>query len=344
MVGMALGGAVRRRSVAHLARCAAALAALAAWAGPAPAQSAWRPDRPVELILPTAAGGANDTVARLIQKTMQDHKLVPTPILVVNKPGGNQTLAAMYLRQFARDPHHLLYSTSSVFTAQITGIVKQHFSDLTPIALLLTEYSVLSVSAGSSIKTLNDLIAQLKADPQSIAVGLVSRGGSNHIALSQVAKSAGVDPRRLKIVVFKTNVESYLGVAGGHIHAVASSSSAARPFLQEGSARVLAIGAPQRQPGPLAQVPTFKELGLQLPLTTNWRGIFGAPGLTAPQAAFWEDAFAKMVATEDWKKSLDQLELSGLFQRGRDFARFLEAEYEVSRSVLTDLGYAKLQP
>jgi putative tricarboxylic transport membrane protein len=308
------------------------------------AQSAWRPEKPVEIILPTAAGGANDVMARLIQKTLQDHKVVETPVLVMNKAGGNQTLAAVYLRQHPKDPHYLLYSTSTVFTAQITGLTQQHYGDLTPIALLMTEHSVFSVRVDSPIKTMRDFIAQLKTDPQSLAFGIVSRGGSNHIALSQVVKSAGIDPKRLKIVVFKTNVESYLGLGGGHIQAVASSASAAYPFVQQGTARILAIAAPERQSGPLAQVPTLREAGIEIAGVTNWRGVFGAPGLTPAQSAFWEDAFAKIVATEDWKKPLEQSNLGRYFLRGREFSKFLETEYAASKAVLTELGYAKQQP
>lgn len=304
-------------------------------------QSAWRPAKAVEIILPTAAGGANDMMARLIQKSLQDQKLVTTPIVVMNKAGGNQTLAAVYLRQNAKDPHYLLYSTSTVFTAHITGLVQQNYNDLAPIALLMTEYSVFSVRPDSPIRNIKDMLARLKADPQSIAFGVVSRGGSNHIALSQIAKFAGVDPRQLKIVVFKTNVESYLGVAGGHIHAVASSASAALPFLQQGTARVLAIAAPKRQPGPIAGVPTLREEGIDVPLTTNWRGVFGAPGLTAAHTAFWEDAFTKMVASDDWKKALEQNDHGQHFLAGGNFRKFLETEYQVSKMVLTELGYAK---
>jgi putative tricarboxylic transport membrane protein len=301
----------------------------------------WRPTRPVEIILPTAAGGANDQMARLIQKCLQDNRLVPTPIVIMNKAGGNQTLAAVYLRQNAKDPHYLLYSTSTVFTAQITGLTQQVYTDLTPIALLMKEYSVISVRPDSPIKSVRDLLAKLKADPQSISFGIVSRGGSNHIALSQLAKSAGIDPKQLKVIVFKTNVESYLGVAGGHIQAVASSSTAAIPFLQQGTARVLAIGAPQRQPGPVAQVPTFHEEGIDVPLTTNWRGVFGAPGLTREQAAYWEDVFAKMAASDEWKKPLGANDAGRVFLGGRDFAKFLEVEYQTSKAVLSGLGYAK---
>lgn len=321
---------------------AAWLSALAVCLAPAAyAQNPWRPVKAVEIILPTAAGGANDLMARLIQKCLQDHKLVTTPIVVMNKAGGNQTLGAVYLRQNARDPHYLLYSTSTVFTAHITGLVQQNYTDLAPIALLMTEYSVFSVRPDSPIRSIKEMLARLKADPQSIAFGVVSRGGSNHIALSQIAKFAGVDPKQLKIIVFKTNVESYLAVAGGHIHAVASSASAALPFLQQGSARILAIAAPQRQPGPIAHVPTLLEEGIDVPLTTNWRGVFGAPGLTTAQTAFWEDAFVKMVATEEWKKPLEQNDLGRQFLSGRDFKKFLDTQYQVSKAVLTDLGYAK---
>lgn len=319
--------------------CAAILSLLLA--GVAWGQSTWRPGKAVEIIVPTAAGGANDQMARLIQRCLADNKLVQTPIIVMNKAGGNETLASVYLRRKAGDPHYLLYSTSSVFTAQITGITPQRYTELAPIALLMTEYSVISVQADSPIKTLRDLLARLKAEPGSITFGIVSRGGSNHIALSQVAKSAAIDPEQLTIVVYKTNVQSYLSVLGGHIQAVASSATAALPFVQQGKVRILAIGAPQRQPGPLAQVPTFHEEGVDAPLTTNWRGVFGAPGLTAEQVAFWDDAITRMAAADEWKKQVDPHGLGRVFLHGRDFTKFLESEYQVSKTVLTDLGYAK---
>jgi len=319
--------------------CAAIFSLLLA--GGAWGQATWHPEKPIEIIVPTGAGGANDQMARLIQKCLKDNKLVPMPIVVMNKAGGNQTLASVYLRQNAGDPHYLLYSTSSVFTTQITGLTPQRYTDLAPIALLMIEYSVISVQSDSPIKTLQDLLARLKANPQSLAFGIVSRGGSNHIALSQVAKSAAIDPKQLKIVVFKTNVESYLAVAGGHTQAVASSATAALPFVQQGTVRILAIGAPQRQLGPLAQVPTFREVGIDVPLTTNWRGVFGAPGLTAEKVAFWDDAFTKMAATDEWQKRVDPHGLGRIFLHGRDFTQFLEREYQVSKTVLTDLNYAK---
>ena len=309
-------------------------------ASPVAAQG-WTPQKPVEIAVPTAAGGANDNAARLIQRILQDNKLVPTPVLVMNKPGGNQTLASVYVRQHPNDPHYLLYSTSSVFTAEITGLSKMHYTELTPIALLSTEHSVISVRADSPIRNMRDLVTRLQADPQSIAFGMVSRGGSNHVALAQSVKAGGVDPKRLKTIVFKTNTESYLALVGGHLHAVTSSATAAHPFLQQGSVRVIGIGAQQRQPGELANVPTMREQGIETRMTTNWRGVFAPPGITAAQVAYWDDAMAKLVATNDWKKMLDDNNTEGQFLRSREFVKFLQAEYAISRVTLTELGFAR---
>lgn len=302
---------------------------------------AWKPEKAVEIVVPNAAGGANDNMARLIQKLMQEHKLVPTPVVVMNKPGGNQTLAAVYVRQHSNDAHYLLYSTSQVFGAEITGLTKMRYTELTPIALLLTEYPVVSVPADSPIRNMRDLIARLRADPQSIAFGMASRGGSNHVALVQAVKSAGIDPKRLKAIVFKTNTESYLGLVGGHIHAVASSATAAQPFVQQGTVRVIGIGAPQRQPGELANVPTMREQGFEARFVTNWRGVFASHGVTAAQAAYWDEALARLVKTDEWIKTLDQNNSAPHFLRSRDFVKFLESEYAVSRAILTELGFAK---
>ena len=301
---------------------------------------AWTPQKAVEVVVPTAAGGANDNIARLIQTILQDKKLVPTPVLVMNKAGGNQTLASVYVRQHPNDPHYLLYSTSSVLSAEITGLSKMHYTELTPIALLVTEHSVVSVRADSPIRSMKDLMAQLKSDPQSIAFGMVSRGGSNHLALAQSVKAAGIDPKKLKTIVFKTNSESYLGVVGGHIQAVASSATAAHPFLQQGSVRVIGITAQQRQSGDFAAVPTMREQGIDARVS-NWRGVFAPPGIAPQQAAYWDDTFAKLVASQEWTHMVEQNNTEGHFLRSREFAKFLEGQYAFSKAVLTELGFAK---
>ena len=237
-------------------------AALAGLAASAPGQPAWRPEKAVEMVITTAPGGSNDQVARLIQKIWQDEKLVTVPVLIANKPGGNQTVAVAYLQQHAGTGHHLLMANPTVVTNHLAGISPLGPSELTPVALLLVEHTAISVRADSPIRNLQDLAARLKADPDSMALGIVARGGVNHLAVALAVKSAGVDARRLKAVVFKTNAESMLALVGGHIHFVASSVTTAMTQAKSGNARIVAIASSQRMGGQLADVPTFREQGI----------------------------------------------------------------------------------
>ena len=308
---------------------------------PAWAQTAWRPEKAVEIVVPTAAGGINDQITRLMQRVLQEGKLVPTPLVVMNKAGGNQSLAVVYLTQKAPDPHFLLYATATVFTNQLAGLTPLGYTDLTPLACLVVDYSVITVAADSPVKTLRDLVDRLKVDPGAVAFGMVSRGGPNHLALSQAVRSAGIDPRKLRAVVFKTNAESHLAVVGGHIQAVVSSVSAALPQVQAGQTRMLAIAAPQRMSGALAGVPTMREQGINATGISNWRAIFGVKGMTSAQTEFWDNALAHMASSDEWSRELDGTNMTRLFLRGRDFAKYLDEEYVATRAVMADLGLVK---
>jgi putative tricarboxylic transport membrane protein len=140
--------------------------------------------------------------------------------------------------------------------------------------------------------------------------------------------------------VFKTNAESMIALAGGHIQLVASSVTSANTQAKVGTARIIAIAAPQRMGGGFADIPTFKEQGVTS-WVSNWRAIMGPKGLAPAQVAFWEEALAKAVATDEWKKQIEQQQWGGQFMRSREFTKFLETEYAVTRGMLAELGLAK---
>lgn len=322
-----------------MAALGAALIALQAGVA-AHAQSTWRPEKAVELIVTTAPGGANDQVARLMQKIVQDAKLVPAPLVVVNKAGGNQTIAMAYLAQYAADPHYLLLANPTLIGSHIAGITQLNYTDFTAIAQLLSEHSVFTVRADSPIRTVRDLFDRVRADPDAIAFGVVSRGGPSHLALSAAAKAAGVDARKLKTVVFKTSPESMTAMVGGHLQAVASSVSSALGQVSAGNARMLGIVSAQRMGGTLAAVPTLREQGIDVTVA-SWRTVFGARGLTPAHSAYWEEVLARTVAADEWKKALESNHWAAQFLRGPALARHLDESFAVTRSVMVDLGLAK---
>lgn len=331
---------MKQQHHAHAARhIAAGLSALAMLAAPAAhAQSAWRPDKTVEIIVPTGAGGNNDKMARLIQKILQEQKLVTTPPVVMNKPGGNQLLGFVYLTQHTGNGHYFIYATPTVFTNDLTGASSIRHSDLTPLALLVVENTVLSVRSDSTVKTVQDLVARLKTDPESVSFAMPSRGGVPHLTLAAAMKIAGVDAKRLKIVIFKTNGESLTALLGGHIDVIVSSVSSVLAQSKTGHVRMLAIAADKRMGGAAAHVPTLREQGINTNGVSAWRALFAPRGLSTAQIAFWDDALAKMVDTADWKKQLAENDLASEYLRSRDFARYLDIEFNETKAAMADLG------
>lgn len=306
----------------------------------AQSQSTWRPDRSVEIIVTTGPGGSNDRLARIVQHIVRQEQLMPVPLEVVNKPGGNQTVALAYLNQFAPNPHYLLVANPTLVGSHISGISKLNYTDFTQIALLMSEHTVFTVAVDSPIKDAQDLFARLRKEPDAVTFGLAARAGPSHLALSAAAKAAGVDGRKLKTVIFKTNSESLAAMAGGHIDAVASTVSSAIGQVAAGKARILGIVSGQRMGGELAQVATMREQGIEV-TQASWRAVFGGKGMPRAAVAYWEGMLERVVASDEWKKTLEKFSWAGTFLRGKELDAYLAQSYKDIRVGMTDLGLAK---
>jgi putative tricarboxylic transport membrane protein len=295
----------------------------------------------VEIIVGAGAGAAADATARAIQRIMQERKLIPVPSSVVNKPGGGYALSWVYLNNHARDAHYLAITTLALLTNAITGVNPLSYTDVTPIAQLFTDYVVIAVRADSPIKTGKDLVEQLKANPTAASIALAaSLGNQNHIGIALALKAGGVDIKKLKIVVFDSSNNSVVALLGGHVDVVAATGLNVAPHLQTGKLRAIAISSPQRLDGALAQIPTWKEQGLNA-VFGNWRGVVGPRGITPEQIAYWEKVFAAMVKTDDWKRDLQSNFWSDAYIGSVDSRKFLQAEQATLKGILGDLGLAK---
>jgi putative tricarboxylic transport membrane protein len=320
-------------------RLALVLVAACLLSAPAHGQS-WRPDKPVEIIAASGPGGNTDKLARTIQRILQDEKLVLTPLNVVTKTGGNQTIARVYLNQHAGDGHYLELSNPTLIANHVMGITQQHYSDFTPISLILDEYSVFSVRADAPFKSGTELMRHLAQQPDSLSVGLTTRGGANHVSLALAARAAGVDMKRMKIVSFKSNAESMTALLGGHIDLVVSSVSPALPHFQQGRARILAISAPRRMTGVLAEVPTWTEQRVAA-VNSNWRAFIGPKGMPPAQIAYWEEVSSRLSKSDAWKKELAENFWEGHLLTGNALRDFLAAEYKEHKEILGEIGLTK---
>lgn len=320
---------------------AIATALCAAAAAPAWAQQTWKPEGPVELSVPSGPGGGTDHTARVMQKIWQERQFLNVPVSVVNKPGGGGLVALTYLKQYGGNAHFLQTASAVLLTNHIVGRSTLNYTDITPIALLQSEYIVLAVKSDSPLKSAGDLAARLKRDAAgvSFAVG-TSLGGANHSAAAALARAAGADPRKLKTVVFKSSSESAVAALGGHVDVMSASASQVLPHVRSGAMRIVAVTAPKRLAGELASVPTLKEHGIDAEVN-NFRLLIGPSGLNTAQLAYWDQVMAKLVQTDEWKKDLEMNLCENTYLNSRDVRKYIEAEYAELKKLLTAMGMAK---
>jgi putative tricarboxylic transport membrane protein len=301
----------------------------------------WKPSSPVEIIVPSGAGGGTDRTARVVQQILQKNQLVSVPVTVVNKTGGGGTLALTYLDQFRGNAHYLHLASAVLLTSHIVGRTPINYTDLTPLALLQSEYIVLAVRVDSPLGNTNDMVARLKQDPASLSISVgTSFGGANHSAVAAVARSAGVDPKKLKTVVFKSSSEAAVAALGGHVDVISASASQVLTHVRSGALRLVGVTAPARLKGDLAKVPTLREQGINVEVN-NFRMLVGPRSLTAAQVAYWDQVLAKMVQAEEWKKDLERDVVVDTYMNSRDIRRYLDAEYAELKILLTQMGLAR---
>jgi putative tricarboxylic transport membrane protein len=316
---------------------AAALACV--FASQCAAQAPWKPDKAVEIIVGSTPGGGNDKTARMLQRIWQDGKWLDH-VVVVNKVGGGGALAYAYTNQHAPDAHYLVVARMGFLTNHILGRSAINYTDVTPLAVMGSEPTVFAVRADSPIRSVKDLVERLKTDPQSVSVSLGStRGSTTHFVLAQVAKLAGVDPRRLKVVTFGGGAESVTNLLGGHIDMMSQSVDNAVAHHKSGAMRIIAISTAKRSAG-LPDVPTLKEQGFDV-VMGGWVALAGPKGLTPAQVAYWEGTLQRTASHEQWKRYLAEGSLEAEFLPSQASRDYLRREYETARGLLAELGMIK---
>jgi len=301
----------------------------------------WKPDKPVEMVVPTSPGGGQDSMARTTHAIVQSKKMIEVPVTVVNKPGGGQAIGYSYINQKEGNAHYIAFSTVNLLTNQIIGTHPLTYTDVTPIAMLAHEYLLFAVRADSQIKNAKSLLDSLKRDPAANSIGFApSLGGSAHISVALVARAAGVDARKMRMVIFKSGGEAATALLGGHVDVGVVGIPVVMPHVRAGNLRVIAVPAPKRLIGELSQVPTWRDSGVNA-VFANWRGVIGPRGLTRDQIDYWERVFKQVAATDEWKRYLQNNELEDGFTDANGAGEFLRTEYEALRTTLTELGLVK---
>ncbi|HYC44985.1 MAG TPA: tripartite tricarboxylate transporter substrate binding protein [Burkholderiales bacterium] len=300
----------------------------------------WKPQKTVEIVSSAGAGGSADRGARTVQRYLQALPGMPS-VIVTNRTGGGGSVAFTFISQHAGDAHFLGTMATNIVTNHIVGVSPLSYRDFTPLNILMREYVVVSVLADSPLASAKDLLARLRKDPGAITFGFAAApGNQNHVVIGMIARAAGVDPKALKTVVFNSGSAAATAMLGGHVNVLVGTPGTVAPHLAAGKARAIGISAPQRQREPYASTATLRENGIDA-VYYSWRGFLAPRGITPAQVAFWEQAFAKVVDADEWKQDLQKNVWIEDFRSAAETRKHLDAEYELLKTILVELGVVR---
>ncbi|MFN4117391.1 Bug family tripartite tricarboxylate transporter substrate binding protein [Acidovorax sp.] len=282
-----------------------ACAATAAAAGPL--------DKP-ECIAPAKPGGGFDLTCKLVQSGLMEGKHISDAMRISYMPGGIGAVAynAIVAQRPAESNTLVAFSGGSLLNLAQGKFGRYNENDVRWLAAIGTDFGAVVVAEKSPFKTLQDLIAAVKADPTKVVFGAGGTVGSQDwMKAALTARAAGLNPKSMRFVAFEGGGEALTALQGGHVHVYSGDASEAEEQIKAGAKiRVLAVMADKRLDGGLAQVPTAKEQGLDI----EWpiiRGFYLGPKVSDADYKVWQDTFSRMLATPAFQKLRAE---RGLFQ------------------------------
>ncbi|HMS26100.1 MAG TPA: tripartite tricarboxylate transporter substrate-binding protein [Burkholderiaceae bacterium] len=285
----------------------------------------------IKMMIPANPGGGWDSTGRALGKAVMEAKGADT-VQYENKGGAGGVIGlAQFVNANKNDPNAMMVMGAVMLGGIINGKPQIGLDKVTPIARLTSEYNVYVVPASSPFKTMKDVVEQMKKDPASVTWGGGSKGSTEHIASSMLARNVGVDPKKVNYVAFRGGGEAVAAILGGNVKVGGSGYSEFAEYIAAGKMRAIGVTSEKRLPG--INVPTLKEQGYDVVLG-NWRGVYGAPGITPAQRAALTDIIVKATKTKTWAESLEKNNWTPAVLTGKAFDDFVDNEFASLRGTM----------
>ncbi|MDD1793110.1 tripartite tricarboxylate transporter substrate binding protein [Enterovibrio sp. ZSDZ42] len=294
----------------------------------------------VHFLIPGGAGGGWDGTARGTGEALSKSGLVET-VSYENMSGGGGGKAIAHLIEVAEQSDNtLMVNSTPIVIRSLSKVFPQSFRDLTPIAATIGDYAAFVVPKDSKYNSFKEIVADYNENPRSVAVaGGSSRGGMDHLVAAMAFKAAGGDPKRVKYVAYDAGGKAMAGMLSGETQVLSTGFSEALALKNAGEVRILAITSDERSPA-APDVPTLKEQGYDASFV-NWRGFFGAPGLSDAQADEYAQTLEKMYTTDEWVEVRDRNGWTEIFKPRAEFVTFLEGQEQEVGSLMKELGFLR---
>ncbi len=289
----------------------------------------------VRMMIPANPGGGWDATGRALGKALMDSGAAST-VSYQNKGGAAGALGlAQFVNGSKGDGNALMVMGAVMLGGLITGKPPVSLSQATPIARLTSEYNVFVLPPNSPFKTMKDVIEQLKKDPGSVIWGGGSRGSTEHIAAAMIAREVGVDPARINYVAFRGGGEATAAIRGGNVTVGGSGYSEFAGYIATGKMKAIAVTSEARLPG--VNIPTLKEQGINV-VIGNWRGVYGAPGISAGQRQALTEMVLKAVKSKTWIEASGNNNWTPAVLTGPAFDKFVDDDFAALRAIMVKSG------
>jgi tripartite-type tricarboxylate transporter receptor subunit TctC len=310
----------RRHSLIGTYFVLGALAAIAITAASAQEDASKYPTRPIHIIVGFTPGGGNDIIARIVGQKLSES--LGQPVIIENKPGGGAIVATEFVAKSEPDGYTLLVGASGAMAINPAVYAKLPYDsirDFTPVSELGSFPLILIVNASSPIKTVSDLIAYAKANPDK--TNYSSSSAAFQLVTEQFKQKTGAP---MQVIPYKGANDSVMAVISGQVTATIADAGPVSGQIKSGMVRALAVAAPKRMED-FPDVPTMKEAGADVDAVL-WSGIF-VPKRTAPAIARkLQDEFMRIARMPDVIARLKPLGIESVGSSSEDFSKILAAD------------------
>jgi tripartite-type tricarboxylate transporter receptor subunit TctC len=295
------------------------------------------PSHPIRLILPFAAGGAVDVLARLVGSKLGDQ--LGQPVVVENRPGAGGTLAADQVAKSPPDGYTILQNTNgaAIAPALYKSLPFDAEKDFAPITQVVASNLILVASPKSGITSVRQLIEEAKAKPGSLNYGSSGVGNPLHLTMEMLKHATGID---ILAVPFRGDAQINAALITGEVEVAVVPLATAVPLINDGRIRALGITGARRSPT-VPDVPTIAEAGVPGFASTSWQGWFMSARTPAPIVERIQQETAKALGLPDVRARLGAMAYEGIGSTPTEFDAFYKTEIAKFAKVIMDAKIPK---
>lgn len=294
-----------------------------------------KPQGPIKLIVPFAAGGGVDSAARLIAKNIQANLNVT--VTVENKPGANGSIGGKFVQTAAADGHTLLFSAS---TQALTKLVTANppydpWTDFSYVARVGEAPLLMVISPGLPQTKLKEVIDATKQNPDKWTAGLPALGAASHLATLMLAKEGNLT---LTTSVYKGTAPALTDVAGGHAQILIDSIISLQSMAKAGRVKPIVVTS-QKRSAVMPGVPTAAESGYPRFVTESWYGIWAPKGTPDDRVQFLNKAVNEAVSQLTKSGAFEQLGIEPVVETTEEFKKYTSKYIAENAALLKDAGF-----